>query len=81
MEGLFGLLGLVFGLSGFLAVTRITDFALNLVKMTQIHTLPLLNMIHAGWAYLAVGVLCFVIAGAMYKPQGEYWWYRWEIRG
>ncbi|NOH00931.1 MAG: hypothetical protein HND47_02610 [Chloroflexi bacterium] len=70
--------GCLFGLSGFLSVTNLTDFALNIAKLTRIHTLPLLNLLPAGWAYLIFGVILFIIGGALVRQEsGEYWWYVW----
>lgn len=66
MATLIGLVGLVFLVSGFLDVAKVTDVALKFVSITQIHTLPLLNTIPSGWAYMIVGLIIMLIAGAMY---------------
>jgi len=69
MAVLIGLVGIVFLLSGFLAVANVTDIGLNFVSNTQIHTLPLLNAIPSGWAYMIVGFIIMLIAGAMYRGR------------
>ena len=66
MATLIGLVGLVFLVSGFLDVAKVTDVALKFVSLTQIHTLPLLNSIPSGWAYMLVGLIILLIAGAIY---------------
>lgn len=66
MAGLIGLIGIGFLLSGFLDVAKVTDVGLKLVSLTQIHTLPLLNTIPSGWAYMLVGLIFMLIAGAIY---------------
>jgi len=66
MAGLFGLVGVIFLLSGFLDVAKVSDVGLNFVSITQIHTLPLLNTIPSGWAYMIVGLIIMLIAGAIY---------------
>jgi hypothetical protein len=69
MGALIGLVGLVFLLSGFLAIAKVTEIGLNFVSITQIHTLPLLNSIPSGWAYMIVGLIIMVVAGAMYSRR------------
>lgn len=69
MGAIIGLLGLVFFLSGFLDVTKLTDIGLKFVSLTQIHTLPLLNSIPSGWSYMILGVIIMAIAGAMYRSR------------
>jgi hypothetical protein len=69
MSALIGLIGIIFLLSGFLNVAKITDVGFNLVSLTQIHTLPLLNTIPSGWAYMIVGLIFLLIAGAMYRGR------------
>jgi len=66
MAALIGLVGIVFLLSGFLDVAKITDLGLKLVSLTQIQTLPLLNTIPSAWSYMIVGLIIMAIAGAMY---------------
>lgn len=66
MGALIGLVGIVFLLSGFLDIAKVTDVGLKLVSITQIHTLPLLNSIPIGWAYMIVGLIFMLIAGAIY---------------
>ena len=65
MSIIIGLLGLAFSLAGFLSLVKLSDYALNLALMTQIHTLPLLNTFSPNWVYLALGVVLLLIAGAM----------------
>jgi len=69
MGALIGLVGIVFLLSGFLDIAKVTDIGLNFVSITQIHTLPLLNSIPSGWAYMIVGLIIMVVAGAMYSRR------------
>jgi hypothetical protein len=45
MGTIVGLVGVVLFLSGFFAITKVTDIGLRFVSVTQIHTLPLLNSI------------------------------------
>jgi hypothetical protein len=66
MGALIGLVGIVFLLSGFLDIAKVTDVGLKFVSITQIHTLPLLNSIPSGWAYMIIGLIFMAIAGAMY---------------
>jgi hypothetical protein len=65
MAALLGLVGLVFLLSGFLDIAKITDAGLKFVSLTQIHTLPLLNTIPSGWCYMLIGLVIMGIAGAV----------------
>ena len=65
MSVIIGLIGLVFSVAGFLSLVKLTDYALNLVMLTQIHTLPLLNAVNPNWVYLGFGILLLVVAGAM----------------
>ena len=69
MSAFIGLIGVVFLLSGFLNVAGITDVGLKFVSLTQIHTLPLLNTIPSGWAYMVVGLIIMGISGAMYGSR------------
>lgn len=69
MAAVIGFVGLVFLLSGFLEIAKVTDVGLNFVSITQIHTLPLLNAIPSGWAYMIIGLIIMLIAGAMYRGR------------
>jgi len=69
MAAVIGFVGIVFLLSGFLGVANVTDVGLNFVSITQLHTLPLLNSIPSGWAYMIVGLIIMMIAGAMYRGR------------
>jgi hypothetical protein len=69
MSTIVGFVGIVFLLAGFLDVAKVTDVGLKFVSNTQIHTLPLLNSIPSGWAYMAVGLIIMLIAGAMYRGR------------
>lgn len=69
MGALIGLVGIVFLLSGFLDVAKITDIGLKFVSLTQIHTLPLLNSIPSGWSYMIVGLIIMAIGGAMHRSR------------
>jgi hypothetical protein len=65
MGAIIGLVGLVFLLAGFLDLAKVTDVGLKFVSMTQLHTLPLLNTIPSGWAYMLIGLIIMAIAAAM----------------
>ena len=69
MGALIGLVGIVFLLSGFLDIAKVTDIGLKFVSMTQIHTLPLLNSIPSGWSYMLVGLIFMGIGGAMHRSR------------
>lgn len=56
-------IGLIFMMAGLLSVVGISDFLLAFVQLTQIHNLPLLNIVPAGWIYLLFGVLILMLVG------------------
>lgn len=66
LDGLLYFIGFLFGVAGFLSVTGISDFGVELASATQLHALPLLSSLSAGWAYLIVGVVLIAIASAIY---------------
>lgn len=69
---IISLIGLVFSIAGLLSLVRLTEVGLDWMKVTQIHTLPLLNALPPNWVYLGFGVLLLVIAGAMRtRPWGR----------
>ena len=69
MGTIIGLIGIVFLLSGFLSVAKVTDVLLTFVSQTQIQTLPLLNTIPAGWCFMLVGLILMGIGGAFYSRR------------
>jgi uncharacterized membrane protein YkgB len=65
MSALFGLVGLVFLISGLLSIANISEVGLDLVSKTQIHTLPFLSTYPAVWVYIVLGVILLIIAGGL----------------
>ncbi|MDP2966471.1 MAG: hypothetical protein Q8N39_10645 [Pelolinea sp.] len=65
MSAIFFLVGLVFLISGFLSIAKISDIGLNFVSKTQIHLLPFLNTFPIVWVYLILGLILIVIAGGI----------------
>ncbi|MCJ7518405.1 MAG: hypothetical protein MUO42_01865 [Anaerolineaceae bacterium] len=65
MSALFGLIGLVFLISGLLSIANISEVGLDLVSKTQIHTLPFLSTYPAVWVYIVLGVILLIIAGGL----------------
>ena len=69
MGALFSLIGLVFLLSGLLSIVNLTDVGLNFVEQSQIHTLPFLADYPSSWIYIALGLLCLIIASAFRRRR------------
>jgi uncharacterized membrane protein YkgB len=65
MSALFGIVGLVFLISGLLSIANISEIGLDLVSKTQIHTLPFLSTYPAVWVYIVLGVILLIIAGGL----------------
>ena len=65
MSALFGLVGLVFLISGLLSIANISEVGLDLVSKTQIHTLPFLSTYPDAWVYIVLGVILLIIAGGL----------------
>lgn len=69
MSALFTLIGLAFLLSGLLSLVDLTDVGLNFVEQSQIHTLPFLVDFPSAWIYIALGLLCLIIASAFRRRR------------
>ena len=64
MRALFSLVGLALLISGLLSIANFTDVGLNFLEQSQIHALPFLADYPSAWVYVALGILCLIIAAA-----------------
>ena len=69
MSALIYLVGLGLFVSGLLSIVNITDVGLNFIEQSQIHTLPFLENYPSTWVYIALGLLCLIIAGGLSRRR------------
>ena len=63
MSPILGAVGLILALAGFLSILGLSDFPLNFVELSQLHNIPLLNLIPPAWLYMLLGILLLLFAG------------------
>jgi len=64
MSPILGAVGLILALSGLLSLVGLSDLPLYFVELTQLHTLPLVNVVPPEWLYLLLGILLLLFAGS-----------------
>ncbi len=65
MSAILSLIGLVFLVSGLLSVAKISEFGMDLISKTQIHTLPFLATYPAVWVYVVLGLVLLIIGAGL----------------
>jgi len=63
MSPIIGAVGLILALAGFLSLLGLSDVPLVFVEFSQLHTIPLLNIIPPDWFYMLLGILLLLFAG------------------